>query len=163
MATLNGKTIDSTYEGLIKTSDEAAIDGTLKNLQDGLGNDLPMQVSTTGVNFTGDLDVTGATVIGLPAGPQGPQGDTGATGPQGADSTVAGPQGPQGDTGATGAQGDTGATGAQGATGPQGEAGVDGIINDIGSPVAVNTIWSGTQAQYDALGTYDANTLFFIV
>ena len=27
----------------------------------------------------------------------------------------------------------------------------------------VNYIWSGTQAQYDAIGTKDANTLYFIV
>lgn len=27
----------------------------------------------------------------------------------------------------------------------------------------VNYIWSGTQAQYDAIGTKDANTLYFII
>ena len=60
MGDLTNKQIDLTYDGLIKTSDEQPIDGTLKTLQDGVGNDLPMQVSTTGVNFTG-------TVTGIPA------------------------------------------------------------------------------------------------
>ena len=29
--------------------------------------------------------------------------------------------------------------------------------------IAVKDYWQGTQAEYDALGTYDSNTLFFIV
>ena len=60
MGDLTNKQIDQTYDGLIKTSDEQPIDGTLKNLQDGVGNDLPIQVSNTTVNFTG-------TVTGIPA------------------------------------------------------------------------------------------------
>jgi len=86
MSTLQGKQINNTYPGLIKTSDESAIDGTLKNLQDGSGNDLPIQVSSTEVNFTG-------TVTGVPAGPQGPQGPEGPEG-------LIGPEGPQGPQGA---------------------------------------------------------------
>ena len=61
MGDLTNKQISNTYDGLIKTNDEQPIDGTLKTLQDGVGNNLPMQVSTTGVNFTG-------TVTGIPAG-----------------------------------------------------------------------------------------------
>ena len=61
MGDLTGKRIDLTYDGLIKTNDEQPIDGTLKTLQDGVGNDLPIEVSTTGVNFTG-------TVTGIPGG-----------------------------------------------------------------------------------------------
>lgn len=82
MSTLNGKPIKDTYTGLIKTSDNAAIGGTLKALEDGAGNTLPIEVSETEVNFTG-------TVTGVPAGPQGPQGPIG---PQG----IEGPQGPAG-------------------------------------------------------------------
>lgn len=55
MGDLTGKRIDLTYDGLIKTNDEQPIDGTLKALQDGVGNNLPVQVSTTGVNFTGNV------------------------------------------------------------------------------------------------------------
>lgn len=60
MATLNGQPIKDTYQGLIKTGDNAAIDATLKFLEDGVGTQLPLQVSTTGINFTGD--VTGAPI-----------------------------------------------------------------------------------------------------
>lgn len=58
--TLTGQQIDLTYDGLIKTQNNDPIDGTLRALTDGLGNDLPVEVSTTGVNFTG-------TVTGIPA------------------------------------------------------------------------------------------------
>ena len=37
------------------------------------------------------------------------------------------------------------------------------ISNDTAAGTAVYEIWSGTQAQYDAIGTKDANTLYFIV
>ena len=41
-----------TYTGLLKTGDNTAITSTLKVLSDGAGNNLPMEASTTGVNFT---------------------------------------------------------------------------------------------------------------
>ncbi len=66
MATLTNLKIKDTYDGLLKTSDNQPIGGTLKTLQDGLGNDLPLQVSTTEVNFTGT--VSGITSGGLVAG-----------------------------------------------------------------------------------------------
>lgn len=66
MATLTNLKIKDTYDGLLKTSDNQPIDGTLRTLQDGLGNDLPLQVSTTEVNFTGT--VTGIQAGGLVAG-----------------------------------------------------------------------------------------------
>lgn len=49
---LTGLTPATTYDALIKVGDNGPIDGTLKTLSDGLGNDLPMQVSTETVNFT---------------------------------------------------------------------------------------------------------------
>ena len=66
MSSLINQKIKDTYEGLIKTSDEQPIDGTLKNLQDGNGGVLPIQVSTGGVNFTGT--VTGIAAGGMVAG-----------------------------------------------------------------------------------------------
>ena len=66
MATLSGQSIDTTYPGLIKTTDNAAITGTLKALEDGSGNTLPIEVSSTTVNFTGT--VTGIPAAGLVAG-----------------------------------------------------------------------------------------------
>ena len=64
--TLTNEQIDLTYPGLIKMNDNVAITGVLKPLSDGLGNNLPIEVSTTGVNFTGT--VTGITAGGLVAG-----------------------------------------------------------------------------------------------
>lgn len=66
MSSLVNQKIKDTYEGLIKTSDEQPIDGTLKNLQDGNGGVLPIQVSTSGVNFTGT--VTGIAAGGMVSG-----------------------------------------------------------------------------------------------
>jgi len=59
---LNGLTPAGTYPGLIKTGDNTAIDGTPKVLSDGNGNNLPMEVSTTGVNFTNNLQQGGVAV-----------------------------------------------------------------------------------------------------
>ena len=65
MASLTGKQIDNTYDGLIKTNDEQPINATPKRLQDGLGNDLPVQVGTAGMIYNGAQDFTGATVTGI--------------------------------------------------------------------------------------------------
>jgi hypothetical protein len=59
---LNGLTPAGTYPGLIKTGDNTAISGTPKVLSDGNGNNLPMEVSTTGVNFTNNLTQGGVAV-----------------------------------------------------------------------------------------------------
>ena len=66
MSSLINTKIQDTYTGLIKTADNAPITATLKNLEDGNGGVLPIQVSTTGINFTGD--VTGITSGGLAVG-----------------------------------------------------------------------------------------------
>ena len=58
MSSLQNQQISQTFPGLIKTNDELAISPTLKTLQDGAGNNLPMEVSTTGVNFTGTVTGT---------------------------------------------------------------------------------------------------------
>lgn len=49
MATLSGTRIKNTYQGLLKTSDAAAISGTLKVIQDGAGNDSALSLSSTTV------------------------------------------------------------------------------------------------------------------
>ena len=55
MATLTGNAIQSSYLGLLKTTDNAAIGATEKQLTDGAGNNVPMTVGTAGVTFTGDV------------------------------------------------------------------------------------------------------------
>lgn len=59
---LYGLTPATTYDALIKTGDNAPIDATLKPLSDGVGTNLPMEASTTGVNFTGALQQSGVAV-----------------------------------------------------------------------------------------------------
>lgn len=130
---LTNKHIYQTYHAIIKTGDNEPLDGTLKPLSDGDGNELPIEVSNDTTKFKQTVDFTEATVIGN-SGPQGPQGDQGPAGPQGAQGPAGvdgaqGPQGDQGPAGADGAQGPEGPQGAQGVTGadgPQGPQGVDG-------------------------------------
>ena len=59
---LNGLTPANTYEGLIKTGDNTEITTTAKALSDGNGNNLPIEVATTGINFTSGLTKGGTNV-----------------------------------------------------------------------------------------------------
>lgn len=68
MATLFNTKISDTYEGLIKTSDNGVIGAVEKNLTDGLGNTSTLSIGTSSASFTGTLDLTNATVVGLPSG-----------------------------------------------------------------------------------------------
>jgi hypothetical protein len=60
--TLFGLKPKDTYQALIKVGNNTNLDGTNKVLSDGLGNDLPIQVSTTEVNFTGAVKQSGITL-----------------------------------------------------------------------------------------------------
>ncbi len=64
MATLTGQQIDATYQGILKTLDNAALDGTNRVISDGVGTALPLEASTTTIKFTGNADFTSATVTG---------------------------------------------------------------------------------------------------
>ena len=145
MSGLKGQTVATTYEGLIKTADNTPINTTPKALSDGDGNVLPMEVSTVGINWSGNQDFTGATVLGV-SGAQGATGAQGLSGAQGANGTdgaqgIAGAQGAQGIEGAQGANGTNGAQGAQGiegaqgatGTGAQGAQGIEGAQGATGS------------------------------
>jgi len=69
MATLTNEQINLSYPGLIKTTDNLALSvGTEKALTDGIGNNLPLTASQTGISFNGGVDFTGATVTGLVSG-----------------------------------------------------------------------------------------------
>ncbi len=60
MAALTGNSIDSSYQGLIKTTDNGAITGTAKAVTDGLGNATNIEISNTATNFvSGTVDFTG--------------------------------------------------------------------------------------------------------
>ena len=78
MAALTGNSIDSSYQGLIKTTDNGAITGTAKAVTDGLGNATNIEISNTATNFvSGTVDFTGSTVSGLPGGAAGLENGTG--------------------------------------------------------------------------------------
>ena len=68
MGSLLNQQIDQTYQGMIKTSDESSINATEKRLQDGTGNDLPVEVGTGGMTYYGTQDFTNATVTGIGGG-----------------------------------------------------------------------------------------------
>lgn len=87
MATLTGQSIDSSYQGLIKTTDNGAITGTAKAVTDGLGNATNIEISNTATNFvSGTVDFTGSTVSGLPGGAAGLESGTGTDSMQSASS-----------------------------------------------------------------------------
>ena len=69
--TLSGLTPAQTFQGLIKVGNNTNVDGTAKVLSDGSGNDLPMEVSTTGVNFTGTVTQNGSPITTNPSGVAG--------------------------------------------------------------------------------------------
>ena len=98
---LTGQQIKDTYEGVLNIG-ATGLTGTLQTITDGLGNPLPMQVSSTTVNFTGTV-----TGISGTSGTSGTSGVNGATGP-------AGPTGGSGTSGTSGTSGVNGATGANG-------------------------------------------------
>jgi|SaaInlV_125m_DNA_1040241.scaffolds.fasta_scaffold05528_9 trimeric autotransporter adhesin len=64
MATLTGQQIDASYQGILKTLDNAGLDGTNRVISDGVGTALPLEASTTTIKFTGNADFTSATVTG---------------------------------------------------------------------------------------------------
>jgi hypothetical protein len=61
---LTGLEIKDTYESLIKVGDNGPLDGTLQRLSDGLGNDLPLLVSTGSLTNYGAGAVTSNTAFG---------------------------------------------------------------------------------------------------
>jgi hypothetical protein len=59
---LYGLTPATTYDALIKTGDNEPLTASLKVLSDGVGTNLPMEASTTAINFTGTLTQAGTTL-----------------------------------------------------------------------------------------------------
>ena len=71
MGDLTNKQIDQTYDGLIKTDDENAVGGALKGLQDGVGNDIGIEVAADGTNYTTVLKSNNAYAHGFTVGSTG--------------------------------------------------------------------------------------------
>ena len=69
MASLQNEQINLSYQGIIKTADNAAVGATAKAITDGAGNATNIEMSNTATNFvSGTVDFTGSTVSGLPGG-----------------------------------------------------------------------------------------------
>lgn len=109
MGDLSNKLIRQTFDGLIKTSDEDPISATPKRLQDGAGNDLPVDVALGGMTYYGTQDFTNATVLGISGG-GGTAGSSGTSGTSGVD-------GPAGTSGTSGIDGTSGSSGTSGGGG----------------------------------------------
>lgn len=61
--TLTGQTQSSTYDALLKITDNGPVGGALKTVTDGLGNDTALQISTAGISVNGTLVVTAGTTL----------------------------------------------------------------------------------------------------
>ena len=85
MGQLTGNQIDLSYQGLIKTTDNAAIGAVEKEITDGVGTASTLKLGTTSASFVGTLDLTGATVTGLPAAASGLVSGTGTDSMKSAD------------------------------------------------------------------------------
>lgn len=54
---LTGNTVASTYTGLLKTTDNTVLNGSLRTITDGNGNDSALQLSTLAINSLGNFSV----------------------------------------------------------------------------------------------------------
>ena len=88
--TLTGNQIDLSYQGLIKTTDNAALGAVEKEITDGVGTASTLKLGTTSASFVGDLDLSGATVTGLPAAASGLVSGTGTDSMKSADTLTPG-------------------------------------------------------------------------
>jgi len=144
MSSLVNQKIKDTYEGLIKTSDEQPIDGTLKNLQDGNGGVLPIQVSTSTINFTGT--VTGIDAGGMVAG-------TGTDSIKSADAlTTNAATASANDTIAIG-NGASATSGSNIAIGENADAGGDDFFDRVNIAIGKNTVANNERCIAIGLGT----------
>jgi hypothetical protein len=125
MADLTNKYIYETYKGLIKTEDNEPINGTLKPLSDGEGNPLPIEVSETEVNITGQTTVPNLFIAGY-GEVINAQGYFVGEGGGGGGTGTSGTSGTSGLTGSSGTSGTSGQNGSSGTSGRNGFAGLNG-------------------------------------
>ena len=177
MASLFNKYIYETYKGLIKTLNNEPIDGTLKPLSDGEGNELPIKVSETDVEvgfltsknlfieeYGEVIDQNGnwtGPISGL-SGTSGTSGTSGATGTSGTSgingsSGQTGSDGTSGTSGTRGTSGTSGVNGSSGQTGSAGTSGTSGIGSSGTSGTNGATGSSGTSGQNGTSGTSGQN------
>lgn len=139
-------------KNVFREGDILDANGVLNLIYDTIGSyNMAQIMGPKGDPFTYD-DFTVEQLEGL-RGPQGEKGEPGIPGEQGPQG-IPGKDGEKGEKGEPGQQGPQGIPGEQGPKGEKGERG-DSVYN---GPTHVFM----TQVQYDALNTYDPNTIYFI-
>lgn len=158
MASLLNKYIYETFKGLIKTLDNEPIDGALKPLSDGEGNELPIKVSETDVEVGfltsknlfieeyGEVIDQNGNWTGPTSGLSGTSGTSGTNG-------AAGTSGTSGVNGSSGQTGSAGTSGTSGTRGTSGTSGTSGIGSSGTSGTSGQDGTSGTSGQDGFSGT----------
>jgi len=110
---------------------------------------------------SGSSGSSGVSGISGTSGSSGANGSSGSSGQNGVNGS-SGSSGANGTNGTSGSSGANGATGTSGTSGSSGTSPLNQIAQDPASPNSIVYLWSGSQAQYNAL-TPNSNTIYFIV
>lgn len=147
MGNLTNEFINQTYPSLVKFANSYnGVSSSLQNLQDGLGDNLPIQISQTEVNISGSLLVNGLPISGQ-TGSSGTSGTSGQSGSNGSSGTsgATGSSGQSGSNGTSGSSGQSGTSGSSGINGTSGSSGVSGSSGSSGQ--------SGTNGSHGTSGS----------
>ena len=88
MSQLNNLFVSSSYQGLLKLTDSTnGLTNTLQYVQDGSGNNGPLQMSLTSMNLTGSIFINNIPVTGTTSGTSGTSGSSGSSGSDGTSGT----------------------------------------------------------------------------
>jgi hypothetical protein len=88
MSQLNNLFVSSSYQGLLKLTDSTnGLTNTLQYVQDGSGNNGPLQMSLTAINLTGSIFINNIPVTGTTSGTSGTSGSSGSSGSDGTSGT----------------------------------------------------------------------------
>ena len=173
MANLTNKYIYQTYPSLlgIGTSGTSGVTGTLQPVTDGKGVELPMEASTTEINFTEDTTIRdlyasnyGKVIdadgnwLGNSTGIAGTSGTSGTSGANGS-SGIAGTSGTSGINGSSGA---TGSSGTSGTAGTSGTSGNDGFTNSFDYGWSTSLISAATKKVAVNNADYESVTEMYI-
>jgi hypothetical protein len=159
---VNGTSGTSGSSGVNGTSGSSGTSGTSGSSGTSGINGSSGTSGSSGVN--GTSGTSGTSGSSGTSGTSGSSGSTGSSGLSGS-SGISGTSGTSGLTGTSGVNGTSGTSGINGNDGTSGSSGTSGINGQIVSvgPNTINDIWSGSQAQYDALSpTYSTSTIYFI-
>jgi hypothetical protein len=159
MSTLFGNNISQTYQGLIKLANSTTgVTSTTQSFQDGLGNNIPIQVSDTQVNISGSFFINNVPITN---GTNGTSGTSGINGTNGSSGT-SGSSGASGSSGSTGSSGSDGSSGTSGTSGTSGSNGTDGSSGSSGSDgTSGSSGSSGSDGTSGTSGSSGVSNSFF--